>query len=337
MGREYRAEATRLTLDLQVSRLAAAQFGVFTRAQAMHFGATKDMVRHRLTYGRWQRMAPNVFRIAGTAPSWRQALMSACLAWGEGAVVSHRAAAALWHLTGFETDAVELTVPEARQRRKGPGLIHRNALYPPDVTFVESIPVTTPARTLIDVASVASPGAVGEALDDALRRGLVSISRLRWRLDEVGGRGGRRGIGVLRSLLDERTASSVPQSVFETRLLRLLKRAGLPQPAVQHEIRSHGRLVAIVDCAYPRERLAIEADGYRWHSGRTKWHQDRRRLNELTLMGWRVIHVTWADLSRRPAAVLDSIARALAGGPGVDSIAQTTAGDPGDRPTAGRS
>ncbi len=239
--------------------------------------------------------------------------MVSCLAWGLGAVVSHRAAAALWRLLGFGHGPIELTVPRNR-RRTAPGTVHQNSLPPEDVTTMEGIPVTTPARTLIDLASVAERDRVEEALDDALRRRLVSIPRLRWCLDRTA-RSGRPGVGVTRALIEARDpAASVPQSVFETRLLRLLKDAGLPRPELQHQVRDGGRLIAVVDFAYPEVRLAIEADGYRWHSGRARWEHDRARRNDLTLLGWRVIHVTWTDLTRRPQAVIDSIRNALRAG-----------------------
>lgn len=180
-----------------------------------------------------------------------------------------------------------------------------------DVTALDAIPVTTPARTLLDIAGEASRDVVEEALDDALRRKIVSVPRLRWRLLETA-RSGRPGIALLRALVDARAPeSSVPQSVFETRVLRAIQQAGLPIPVRQHEIRSLGRLVAVVDFAFLDPRLAIEADGYRWHSGRARWEHERARLNELTLLGWRVIHVTWADLTRRPEAVMHAIRSGL--------------------------
>lgn len=200
----------------------------------------------------------------------------------------------------------------SRPAAKAPGIVHRGLLLPVDVTRVDGIPVTTPARTLIDVAAVCDEEAVEEALDDALRRGIVSIPRLRWRLAELGR---RPGVVMMRRLLDARAGSSVPQSVFETRLLRLLRPAGLPAPAVQYAIRLRERRVAVADFAYPPERLAIEADGYRWHSGRADWERDRSRLNDLTLLGWRVIHVTWTELSGRPQAVIAALQDALAAGP----------------------
>jgi very-short-patch-repair endonuclease len=180
-----------------------------------------------------------------------------------------------------------------------------------DITIVDGIPVTTPARTLIDLAAKESPRIVEEALDDALRRGLVSRVRLRWRIDELGRRG-RPGIDVIRSLVAARTpGTSVPQSVFETRLLRLLREAGLPAPALQHEVKTAGRLLAVVDFAFPDLRLAVEADGYRWHSGRASWEHDRARRNALTSAGWKVVHVTWNDLNHRAPETVAGIKAAI--------------------------
>lgn len=298
-------------LDRRVARLAAGQHGVFSREQGSRFGVTKGVVRRRLAAGHWELLEGGVLRLAGSPPSWRQSLMAACLAWGEGAAVSHPAAAALWRLAGFDPGPVELTVPRGR-RRKGPGVVHRALLLPIDATTVEGIPVTTPARTLLDIASVSDERVVEVALDDALRRGIVSIPRLRWRLEELGR---RPGAAMIRTLLAARGPSSVPQSVLETRLLRALRNAGLPEPVAQHEVRRGGRLLAVVDFAYPRVRLGIEADGYRWHSGRAQWEHDRYRLNELTVLGWRVVHVTWTDLSRRGPAVIETIREALAAEP----------------------
>lgn len=311
MRRVSDAEPTQVRFDERAARVAAAQHGVFTRAQVVRLGATRGVIHHRLRTGRWEWLARDVFRVAGAPASWRQNLMAACLAWGEGAVISHRAAAALWRLAGFEPGPVELTVPRSR-RRAEPGVIHRHPLFRADVTMVEGILVTTPARTLIDLASVVPREAVEEAMDDALRRGMVSIPLLRRRLYAIG-RKGRPGVAMTRLLLDSRDPSqAVPESVFERRLLRILQRAGLPAPVLQHEVRSGGRLVAVIDFAYPDARLAIEADGYRWHSGRIRWDHDRARRNRLTLLGWRIIHITWTDLSRRPATMTRAVAQALA-------------------------
>ncbi|MGH2829666.1 MAG: endonuclease domain-containing protein [Actinomycetota bacterium] len=166
-------------------------------------------------------------------------------------------------------------------------------------------------RTLIDLAAVCPMEVVEEALDDALRRRLVTIPQLRRRLAELPR--GRPGITPMRALLDAREQPVVPQSVFETRLLRLMRRAGLPQPVLQHEIYDGQRRIGFVDFAFVDQRLVIEADGYRWHFARERFENDHARRNDLTLLGWRVLAVTWKDLCRRPDWVANSIRRALTG------------------------
>jgi very-short-patch-repair endonuclease len=248
--------------------------------------------------------------LAGTQASWRQALLAACLFAGGGCRVSHRAGAALWRLAGVDEGVLEISVPRGRRVRQPNLAVHEVVRLPAvDVTSVDAIPVTTPTRTLLDLAAVVSADVVEEALDDALRRGVTTVGRLRWRAAELGR---RPGIGAVRAILEARTnKSAVPQSVLETRLLRLIKRARLPAPTCQHKIKDRGRLVAVVDFAYPEAQLAIEADGYRWHSGRARWQHDLARRNQLTARGWRVIHVTPRDLEQRPDVVARTIAEAF--------------------------
>lgn len=237
--------------------------------------------------------------------------MIACFAWGAGTVVSHRAAAALWRFLGFDIELVELTVSPKRKRKHGPGTVHRGLLLPRDVTVVDAIPVTTPARTLFDIAAVAPRPLVEEALDDAVARRIVTTPQLQRRLESAGRRG-RPGIVVMRELLQGRDPSAeVPQSVFETRPLRLLKRGGLSAPVLQHPVYDNRGVVGMIDFAWPKERVAIEADGFRWHSARTRFEHDRARRNRLTLLGWRVIHVTWTASTREPDDVLEAVRAAL--------------------------
>jgi very-short-patch-repair endonuclease len=219
-------------------------------------------------------------------------------------------------LAGVEPGVFEITVPKGKAVRRRGVIVHQaRDLRPVDVTVVDAIPVTTPTRTLIDLGAVVPKEAVEEALDDALRRGLTSIPRLRWRIGELATRG-RRGVGVVRELVDRRAGDpAIPESVLETRLLRLIEREGLPAPVRQYQVRERGRLIAIPDFAYPDLKLAIEADGYRWHSGREQWESDLARRNALTARGWRVVHVTYRDLEHRPDEVVRTIARALAGPP----------------------
>lgn len=102
----------------------------------------------------------------------------------------------------------------------------------------------------------------------------------------------------------------VPQSVFETRLLGVIRQAGLPMPALQYPVAIPNG-IAVVDFAFVEYRIAVEADGFRWHSGRRRWDHDRARRNALTLLGWIVIHVTWRQLRDRPREIVEAVRTAI--------------------------
>lgn len=319
MSRAIDGSGHRERSEAAVARRAATRHGVISREEAFAAGMTEDAIEHRLRTGRWERMFLGVYRLAGSPPSWQQSLLSAALAGGPQAVASHRAAARLWRLPGFTADLVEITVPRSRQpRRRAEVVVHRVDLSRADVTTVGAIPATTAARTLLDIASVVSAEVVEIALDDGLRRGLFSVARLTWRLDEEA-RSGRPGSKLMRQVVSERAPGArAPESPFETLLFRLLKAAGLPTPVVQYEVLEGARVIARVDFAYPEIKLAIEADGFEHHAGRIRFESDRLRANELTARGWRIIRVTWAQMQRDPEAVVRVIGTAL-GWPGSAS------------------
>ncbi len=192
-------------------------------------------------------------------------------------------------------------------------VIHESALPSVDVEVVDAISVTTVTRTLIDLGAVVPEHVLEEALDDALRRRLTSIARLRWRLDTLA-KQGRPGIAAIRSLLDARPqGQAAPDSPLETRFARLRRESGLPEPIPQYGIRDGRENLAVVDFAYPDVRLVIELDSYRWHSGKIRWKYDLARRNRLVALGWRVLHVTDDDVKHRPAELIRTIAAALAG------------------------
>ncbi|MGH2703623.1 MAG: endonuclease domain-containing protein [Actinomycetota bacterium] len=136
-------------------------------------------------------------------------------------------------------------------------------------------------------------------------------AQLRLFLERLGRRG-RRGSGVLSDLLDAiDLPPRAPQSRFELLLLRTLRAAGLPEPAIQHRIRLHSGRTAYLDFAYPAAGLAIEADSFRHHATLNGWSKDRTRNNALVTMGWRVLPVTYDDLVERPGLVVAQIAEAI--------------------------
>lgn len=300
--------------ERNIATLAARQHGVFTRRQAIAAGMTNGVIARRLQDGTWHQMHSSVYRVAGAPLSERAILLGACLAWGHGAVVSHRAAARLWQFVGFRSspELVELTVPRKRVRKVPGHVIHRPRSLPDhDVTRLDGVPITAPARTLLDVAAFTPIEAMQEALDDALRRKLVTIPWLTWLVHQSAA-SGRAGISSMRTLLGL-PGAGVPESVFERRLLRAVVNAGLPAPIPQYEVRAEGRLVARVDLAYPARRLAIEAAGFRWHSLRSDVERDAQRQSALAALGWRVIRITWSQLHDRPDHVTHVIREALRG------------------------
>lgn len=184
------------------------------------------------------------------------------------------------------------------------------SLRPSDVTVIAGVKVTTPTRTLIDLAAVVSTDRLEAALDDALRRGLTSLRKLEAALRSPGAP--RRGIATLARLLAGRSPGRVPESALERRLAALLVRSGLPKPVAQYEVREGSRVVARVDLAYPGFKLALEADGYAFHADRSAWERDRLRDNDLVGLGWTVLRFTKEQMQSQPVRVVAQVRRVLA-------------------------
>lgn len=312
----YNEKRTHTSPDQRIATVAAAQYGVFSRAQARRCGATDEVIRWRLKVGRWDRLHPSVYRLAGTTTTWRQHAMAACLHWGPGATLSHRAAVFVRGLSGYTRARVEITVPRNRRRSRSRRiLIHwlQDPIPEEDITIIDSIPVTKPARTLLDLATVEPEEVVERCLDDALRRRLVSLPFLESWLEDPR-RSRHRGARVLQRLVAARATVGVTESPLEAAVLKLIRDAGLPIPTLQYEVRNGDRFVARVDFAYPDERVAIEADGFRFHDDRRGFDEERARGNELEAMGWRVLRVTSRHVEEDPEGVTAWVHRALSAG-----------------------
>lgn len=298
-------------LDRRLREIAARQHGAVARRQAISLGFAPATVQRRLDSGTWERIDRHSFVIPGAPDTWHRTLMLAVLSWGPDAYASHLSAAALLRFPGFSKGPVELIVPRPR-RRSAKGRVRRpvGGLTPDETTVIEAIPVTKPLRTLLDLAGIVPPGHLEELLDDALRRNLFPLTRAEQYL-QARAHKGTDGVAALKKLIEARARTAVPDSVLETRLLQLIRRSGLPIPVVHHRVTEHGRFIAEVDLAYPDLKVAIEAEGYEWHSGRRRWQRDLSRRNRLVAAGWLVIHVTWEDLLVREEQVADAVRRAL--------------------------
>lgn len=265
--------------------------------------------------GRWAQLLPTVFRLVGAPETWRQRAVAVCLHLGPGAVLSHRAAAALRQGPGRRPPPpVEVIVSRGRNRAvPADVIVHTTARPLPseDVTTIDGIPVTSPARTLLDLAAVKPEPLISRALDDAARRGQLKLSRLPvWLDDPVRAR--HPGAALLRRVVADRLSHGVTESDLEVEVLALLRTAGFPSPVRQHEIWDQDRLVRRVDLAYPEARIAIEADGFRHHDLRDRFDAERARGNDLEALGWHVLRVTHQHLTEDPQSVVRWVKRALA-------------------------
>lgn len=301
-----------MTPDQQLARLAARQYGVYTTDQALVAGLTSSALSRREASGRLRRLEPEVYGMAGAPETWHQRLLVACLT--EDAVASHRAAAALFGLDGFPPRTVEV-VTRRWKRRANPSVRVHESTDLRDVHRTErfGIPVTSIERTLIDLGAVVPRTRVEQAFDDALQRGLTTPEQVRDRFLQLARRG-RRGIGVLRPLLERRLGTSGPRpGEFERRVYRLLCDAGVPEPVLEHIVLTPGgSFLARVDLAYPALRIAIECDSDRWHSGRQRRQADLERQNRLVLAGWTILRFTWDDLIDQPHLIVAQVRMALA-------------------------
>jgi very-short-patch-repair endonuclease len=296
-------------LDAEIATLAALQHGVFTLDDLARLGVTRSARRHRLESGRWTTLFDAVYTLTGHPVPWRGHLLATCHAGGPDALASHRAAAVLWGYPGLHDAPIEITCPRWRRHHPTDLVIHETLTLDDDGRVVDRIPVTSPARTLLDLGAVCEPGVVEMGLDFALRNRLVTLPAVHEVLDAVG-RQGRNGTGVLRALLDERGAQRPTESPQETRLVRLLRRHGFTGFVPQFEVRHHGRFVARVDIAFPESRIALEYESYRHHTGRDALLRDSARRNALMTAAWTVITVTAADL-RNFSAVLALLRAAI--------------------------
>lgn len=297
--------------DRRAGEVAAPQYGILSAAQAAALGFTANAIRTRVDAGRWERVLPGVYRIAGAPERGRQAASAAVLWAGEDALVSHEAGAVLWGLDGVVTRRVEVMVPYACTRRHPAVVVHRTKqLATVDRDLLHGIPITSVARTLVDLAGAVDAAVLEVALESALRQNLTTCPFVEWRLRELGGTG-RTGTAVLRRLLEERGRGvAALESALEAAVWRLLLGTDLPYPVRQHTVTVAGRLVRL-DFAWPDVLVAVEADGYAFHRGRRAFVDDRARTAALVAAGWRVIPVTWDDIRDRPDDVVAHVRAAL--------------------------
>ncbi|HVN52029.1 MAG TPA: type IV toxin-antitoxin system AbiEi family antitoxin domain-containing protein [Acidimicrobiales bacterium] len=290
--------------------LAEQQLGLLTHEQALAVGLSDDVIRRRIEAGRWSRVLPAVYAIGGSPPHEDRDLLAACLASGRVVAVSHRAAAVRWGLTKVER-VPEISVDRERGVRVPGFTVHRSRdLTSAQIVHVGALPITTPARTLVDLGQVAPWYHVRDLLELFVSRRVLTVNQAHAAL-ELHSRRGRNGCGALRRVLDERALLDRPSdSVLEAAFADLTVAHGLPRPVYQHEVTTTSGEARFIDFAYPDLRVAIEVDGFETHATAHGFVRDRVRGNELALLGWTVLRFTWHQVIHQPDYVAGVIQRA---------------------------
>jgi very-short-patch-repair endonuclease len=303
-GLERGVDGVRSQRERAIADLAGRQRGVVTRTQLLHAGLSSHAIDHRLRSGRLHPLHRGVYLVGHGVPPDGARELGAVLACGERAVLSHLSAAGLWRLPSSPQGAVDVTVWGRRCDSKHGIRVHRvAALDRRDVRKLGGIPVTSPARTILELAAVVELRELERAVAEAEARRLTRRSEMVTLLARVGA---RPGAAVLRSLLAADTAPALTRSEAEERFLALIRAAELPTPEANIRLGPHE-----VDLLWREQGLVVEVDGFRFHSTRAAFERDRQRDAKLAAAGLRVIRVTWRQIVDRPEALVARIATAL--------------------------
>jgi very-short-patch-repair endonuclease len=262
-------------LDRAIAQLATNQHGRISLTQLQALGLTRQAVAYRARTGRLHRVHQGVYAVGHAKETGESRWMAAVLACGEHAVLSHRAAASLWRLLPAPSGPIDVTVPRKGGWKKQRGIrLHRSTtLTRQQSTRRANIPVTTPARTLVDLRGCVTPAELGRARRQAEVSG--------YRLDDAGC-----------------IEPDLTRSELERRFLRLCERYSLSSPEVNARVGDH-----VVDFLWRRSGLVVETDGYRYHRGRASFEEDHRRHAQLAAAGFEVLRFTWRQVVDEPGEV----------------------------------
>lgn len=274
--------------------LARRQHGVVTAAQLAAAGLGPHAIAARVSRGSLRRRHRGVY-VVGAIEGRLTSFTAAVLAGGEAAVLSHRAAAAVWAMSPALDGPVDVTVRAGHRRSRRGIRVHHAPLTDADVTHRHGIPITSPRRTLLDLATVLTPDHLARALNEAqIQRLPLPPARS----------SSHPGAGALNRALE--TDLGMTRSEAERKLLELIREAGLPAPRANTRVCGYE-----VDLHWPDHDLVVEFDGWTYHSTRAAFERDRRKDADLQLAGQRVLRITHRQLTREPLALAARLATAV--------------------------
>ncbi len=294
------------TRDQKTAQVGDRQSGRVARWQLLDAGLTRHMINTMLGSGQLIPRLPGVYAVGHAAPTELARETEALLSSSLPTCLSHMSAAALWGLRReSRPDApVDILIHGDTTVRHPEIRSHRTKhLDRKDVRIRRGLPVTSPARTLLDVAPLVTLDELERMLDDALEHNLVRISELRDLLQRCGAR--RPGAHRLQILVDERTGrtNALTRSYWERRLRNLLIQANIPPDDMNTDL--HGY---IPDMTWRQAKLIVEVDGWEPHRHRTRFEADRRKDAILATHGWITLRFTARRIKNEPYAVIAEIA-----------------------------
>jgi very-short-patch-repair endonuclease len=284
------------TLDQRIAALADRFHGVVDIGQLRSIGASRTEIGRRIRNRRLVPLYRGVYAVGHRRLTNSGRWLAAVRALGRGAVLSHTHAAALWNLRHPPGGRIHVTVPKGgRAKRKGL-IVHRSVDLPHEhVTVHDGIPVTTPARTLADLAGAVEAPALARALEAAEANGLLDVPSL------LAACAGRPGAERIRKLV----ASELPhtRSELEAAFVDLCDRYGLPRPVMNAQLYGYE-----VDACWPEHDLVVELDSWRHHGTRAAFERDRERSAELIARGITTVRFTWSQVTTRQRWVASRLA-----------------------------
>jgi very-short-patch-repair endonuclease len=287
------------TVEEILGELAAASHGVVTRQALLAAGVTGHEIAHRLRSGALLQEHRGVYRVGHRAPSVEAWYLAAVRAGGDGALLCGLAATHLWRLRKGRAPTPEVITPT--QRRVHGVVTHRGRrIDPRDATTNRGIPVTTVARTIVDLAALVALDVLARACHEAGVRHHTTPAQVEAVLSR---RPRAKGAANLRRIMVGDV--HVTLSRLESAFLARLREAKLPLPQTNRP--AGGRRV---DCRWPEHRLTVELDSYRYHRSRHAWEQDRLREREARARGDEFRRYTSDDVFERPRFMLAEL-RAL--------------------------
>ena len=273
-----------------MARLAARQYGHVKYAQLVGLGFTRSEIATRIKQGRLIPVFRGVYAVGHPRPEGIARAAAAVLACGDEAVLSYFSAAALWGMGTKWPRIPEITVP-ARRRPSGVRVHVHPALESQDIRRHRAIRVTSPARTLLDIAPKLTKPQLARAVNEARLNAGLRLPHLAELLDRESYHPGLR---LLRPYVEQPTGPT--RSQFEDRFVAFAREHGLPTPRTNTRVAGYE-----VDALFPDERVIVELDGWDFHSNRRSFERDRDRDAALLAAGYVTVRITWERLTGAPA------------------------------------